>query len=360
MLEVRDLELVEAILSHGNLARGARALGLGQPVLSRRLADLEHRLGGMLFLRHHGRAEPTDLCRALSADAHDILVRVRGLERSLTETRGQQTMDLRIAAGGIAAETSVLTAAAMMLARQPEIRMNIASMNWFDVLHAVREREAELGILDLSALERDTSDLIVEPLQQHPCFFVARSGHLLAKRSEVMLAEILGFPFVFLGKVPKWLVAIFAKAREAARADGAVHPAFPALIHESPTASLQVMLASDAVGVATMPVVQLALRTGEIVVLPWQEPWAKTNFGIIQVRGRSLSSAASTFMKLLREVDAQVLAETRPMLEAAFRQGQRRETARMSGARRADVRQRHRADQAMTEPARDVGPSARR
>lgn len=328
MLEVRDLELVEAILSHGNLARASRALGLGQPVLSRRLADIEHRVGGALFLRRYGRAEPTDLCRILSVHASDILDRVRGLERSLAETRGMQSMDLHIAAGGIAAETSVLTAAATMLSLRPETRLVAASMNWLDVLHAVREREAELGILDLSAVERDAADLVVEPLQRHPAFFVVRAGHPLAGRADVTLPEILAFPFVFLGKVPKWLVALFAKAREAAHAKGSVHPSFPALIHESPTASLQVVLASDAVAVAMMPIVRLALQTGEIVALPWQEPWARTNFGVIHVRGRLLSGAARSFIQVLREADTRVLAESGPLLEAVQGKGKHARTLR--------------------------------
>lgn len=72
VLEICDLELVGAILTHGNFARASRALNLGQPLLSRRLADLEHRLGGPLFLRHHSRAEPTDLCRALWSGGDEI------------------------------------------------------------------------------------------------------------------------------------------------------------------------------------------------------------------------------------------------------------------------------------------------
>lgn len=318
MLEIRDLELVGAILTHGNFARASRALNLGQPLLSRRLADLEHRLGGPLFLRHHSRAEPTDLCRALWSGGDEILSRVRGLEATLAEARGQQLTDLRVAAGGIAAETSVLAAAALMLDRHPGVRLTVSTMNWLDVVSAVREREAELGVLDLTALDPESSDFIVEPLQRHRSFFVARPGHPLASLDRVTLAEILSFPFVFLGKVPAWLVVVFAKAREAGSAAGRVHPSFPALIHESPTAALQVVEASDAVAVGTMPIARHALRAGAIVALRWSEPWARTNFGILQVRSRGLSDSAANFIKVLREADEHAFAADEPLLDGVL------------------------------------------
>lgn len=314
MLEVRDLELVDAILSHGNFARAARALGLGQPVLSRRLADLEHRLGGPLFLRHHFRAEPTDLCRSLSTEAEGILERVRGLERRLAGTRGQQASDLRIAAGGFAAETSVLAAAGLMMAQLPKVRVSVASRNWMDVLHTVREREAELGVLELTALEEGTTDFIVEPLLRHPAFLAVRAGHPLAERPGLTLPEILRFPLVFIGKVPTRIVGPFAAAREAALAAGSAHPAFPALIHESPSAALLALQGSDAVVVVTAPIARRALRAQDLALLPWHEPWATTGFGIIQTRGQRLSRAATAFVALLRDADARAFEDGAAML----------------------------------------------
>lgn len=312
MLEIRDLELVRTVVSEGNFARAARVLGLGQPVLSRRIADLEHRLGGPLFLRGHAGAEPTDLCRALMIDAEEILARMQALSRRLSETRGHQTAELRIAAGSFVCETSVLPAAAAMFSLTPELRVSIAAMTWKAVAVAVRGRDAELGVLEVSDLGDDTADLVIEPLREHPAFFAARAGHPLAGRAGLTLAEILAFPLIMIGRVPQRFVAVFAAAREEARATGTAHPAFPALLHESPSVALRAAAASDAIVGVTASIAAFALLAGEMTVLPWHEPWTFLRFGIIQVRGRRLPAAAGQFVEALRQAD-----------EAAFEAGLR-------------------------------------
>ena len=60
MLEVRDLELVEAITAHGSFARAARVLGVSQSALTRHVAALEQRLRGVLFGRRNQGIEQTD------------------------------------------------------------------------------------------------------------------------------------------------------------------------------------------------------------------------------------------------------------------------------------------------------------
>ena len=90
MLEVRDLVLVRAIAEHGSLARAARVLAVGQPALTRSLAGLEARLRGPLFERNRRGVVPTDLCRALLAEAGEILERLARLDRHLSEVRGSR------------------------------------------------------------------------------------------------------------------------------------------------------------------------------------------------------------------------------------------------------------------------------
>ncbi|MFN0116417.1 MAG: LysR family transcriptional regulator [Paracoccaceae bacterium] len=318
MLEIRDLRLVQAIVQHGNLARGARVLGIGQPVLTRRLADLEHRVGGALFDRAHRGAEPTDLCRALLTDAEAILSRMGTLERRLVEVRGQHRAELRVGAGGYAVETVAISAVAGMLSAQPSLRVRLLTMNWADTLTAVREREVELGILELAEVG-EAPDLVVEPMQRHPGFFVVRAGHPLLHQENLALADILRFPFIFLRKMPIRVLGPFAKAREAANEKGRAHPAFPAVIHESPAVALRIVLESDAVAAMTTPIVSSALRAGEIAVLPWRAAWVSTNFGIVRVRGLSPSPGSVKFVELLREADRRAFDAGQALLAALDR-----------------------------------------
>ncbi len=314
MLEIRDLELVVTIVREGNFACASRLLGPGAPVLSRRMADLEHRLGNALFVRGKGGVKPTSLCRALMTDADEILDRMQALQRRLAATRGPQTEALRVVAGSYVCETSVLAAAGDLLGRRPRLHLTVTALNWSGVAGAVREREAELGVLEISSLGDAAGDLVIEPLGEHSGFFAARAGHPLAKRERLTLADILAYPLIHHGQGMARYVARFAAAREAARAAGPTHDAFPALQHESPSLALRAVAVSDAVVGVTAPMVDSAMRAGAITVLPWQEPWAYFRFGIVQARGRRLSPAAGHFAEALRKADKAAQAEGERML----------------------------------------------
>ncbi len=310
MLEVRELRLVQAIQEHGSLVRAARVLGMGQPALTRALAALEAKVKGPLFERNPKGVIATDLGRAILAEAGDILGRLARLDRYVAEARGDQVRDLAVIAGGYVGESVVLAAAMRMPALFPRIRLRIVQSNWADVPRAVIEREAALGFLDLRGFQGDAG-LEVEPLRPQPAVFVVRPGHPLGGRGDVDLAAILGFPFAFIGRVPHAVQAPLAAAREAARAAGALHPAFPALVHESPTVLLRLVAGSDAVMGATMAIAGPALARGELVALPWRAPWASVHPGVIRLRGgRALPEAEQAFLDLVRSADLETERET--------------------------------------------------
>ena len=59
MLSLRDLTLIDAIASAGSISGAARMLGLSQPALSRRVVELEGRIGMALVLRGSRGSAPT-------------------------------------------------------------------------------------------------------------------------------------------------------------------------------------------------------------------------------------------------------------------------------------------------------------
>jgi DNA-binding transcriptional LysR family regulator len=58
-LRFRDLELVRVLATTGSLRRAAAVLGLSQPMLSRRLRDVEHIMGAVLWVRSRKGLEVT-------------------------------------------------------------------------------------------------------------------------------------------------------------------------------------------------------------------------------------------------------------------------------------------------------------
>jgi LysR family pca operon transcriptional activator len=319
MLEVRDLVLVRAIADHGSLARAARVLAVGQPALTRSLAGLEGKLRGQLFERNRRGVVPTDLCRALLAEAGEILARLEQLDRHLAEVRSPRTETLTVIAGTFTAETVAIAAAARMPEVQPGTRLRFTAANWAEVPRAIRECEAAIGIVDLGELG-EAPDLLVEPLQTLPGVFVVRPGHPLTKQGPPLtLARIVAWPLISPGRMPRSMQEPLVLAREQAREAGLVHPAFPALILESPTLAQLAVQGSDAVAAVTVAIAERAVRAGLVVALPWRAPWMAVRHGILRLRGRRQTEAEAAFLDLLRGADREAgIGSARFLAEFGF------------------------------------------
>ncbi len=315
MLDVRDLELVDAITTHGSFARAAPVLGVGQPALTRHVASLEQRLRGPLFIRGAHGVGQTDLCRALVAEAGDLLARFRALSIRLGHVRGDHESEIAVVAGHYAAETVGMPALARMLAVQPRVQIRFASVNWRQALMQLRDREAELAILEISEFEGE-ADLVIEPLQRHPGAFALRAGHPLAGRTDLALADILRFPLCFMGRTPDRIARHFAAARKVMQRDGESYPTFPAAAVESAMAALLVARASDAVVPVSHAQAAPWQRSGEIVLLRWHEPWLCTEFGVVHLRARRPSAELQTFIECLRHADRAAQVDDAALLEA--------------------------------------------
>jgi DNA-binding transcriptional LysR family regulator len=309
-LDLQDLRLVQAIQEHGSLVRAARVLGVTQPVLTRRLAGLEARLKGRLFERDRRGTLATDLARVLLAEAAPLLDGLERLNRAVAAQREDAARELPVAAGAYVAEGLLLPAAARLLAREPALRLRILARNWAEVPRALLHREAALGVMDLRSFGEEPG-LRAEPLAAQPGLFFVRPGHPLAARAAVSLADIVAFPLVFIGRVPRQIQGPMLAAREAARAAGPVHPAFPALIQESPSLAIPVLEASDAVAPLLPILARAALAEGRLVALPWRAPWVAVMPGVLRLAAQPPAPAEAALLAALREAAAEAAAFAR-------------------------------------------------
>jgi DNA-binding transcriptional LysR family regulator len=249
------------------------------------------------------------------ADAGDLLARFRSLSTRLRHARSDHDAEVAVVAGTIAAETVGMAALGLMLHAKQNVQIRITTLNWIHALSYLRDREAELAIVEISECG-DEPDLIVEPLHRHPGGFAVRPGHPLAGKSGLTLAGILRYPLCFLGRLPDRVIPQFVTAREAAQCGGGAYPVFPAGIVESPTAALLATRNSDAVVPVTGSLARAWLRSGEIVLLPWHEPWLATGFGIVHLRVRPPSAATTAFIECIRQADDNARRDDEMLLAA--------------------------------------------
>ncbi len=93
-----DLELVLAVREHGSLSAAALSLDVAPPVITKRLAALEARLGQRLFQRTTRRVSPTAEGETVCERALVLLRGFTELEAELQERKAEPTGLIRLAA----------------------------------------------------------------------------------------------------------------------------------------------------------------------------------------------------------------------------------------------------------------------
>ncbi|OJH37291.1 LysR family transcriptional regulator [Cystobacter ferrugineus] len=139
-----DVQLFLAIAETGSLSAASKRLKVGQPTVSRRLADLEYRLGAQLFQRQVAGAVLTSAGERLLEPARHMAEWAAEVERAAELTGsapGPRGVVRVTAAPGMAFEF-VAPLAAVVRERYPELRL--------EVLSAVERLDLTRGEADLA------------------------------------------------------------------------------------------------------------------------------------------------------------------------------------------------------------------
>lgn len=123
-----DVQLFLAIAEAGSLSAAAKRLGVGQPTVSRRLAELEYRVGAPLFTRQVAGATPTSAGERLLAPARQMAEWAGEVERAadLGGSGGPRGTVRVTAAPGVAFDF-LAPLAAVVRERYPELRLEVLS-----------------------------------------------------------------------------------------------------------------------------------------------------------------------------------------------------------------------------------------
>jgi len=138
-----DMRVFQAIADHGSLSAAASALGLTQPSVGRRLADMEERLGAILFVRGSRRMEPTEVGAEILQNVRSMSAEMRAIERALEVQSQDVAGDVTITATeGIGSE--FLAPELVSFSQQfPDLRLHIHLSN--DVVN-LEKREADIAL----------------------------------------------------------------------------------------------------------------------------------------------------------------------------------------------------------------------
>jgi DNA-binding transcriptional LysR family regulator len=300
-LELRQMRHVLALAEHGNFARAAAALHLSQPALSRSIQSIEQQIGTGLFSRTSNGVVPTDIGRLFVQRARHLVRMAAEFDREVLGDPTLQIGHVAVGAGPYPAESILSVALARFIAAYPVVSVRMQVGNWDELLRRLRAREVDFFVAEISTLQAEY-DLQIEPLAEHPLFFVARSGHPLAGRGEVTAADTFAFPFVAPSRIPPRVLEPMLKAQREASAPAAVARAFPSLECGSLAVMKRIVADSDAITAVTLPCVSAELADHRLTLLG-RAPWLSVHYGLVGLKGQPLSRAAEGFREFV--IDAE-------------------------------------------------------
>jgi len=302
MLELRLLHQALTLARHRNFARAAQALHLTQPALSRSIAGLETTLGERLFDRSRRGVEPTAFGQMLLARAQPLVDAATELERDFRLLRGLQIGELRVGAGAYAVELSVSQAVGRLMARHPDLQVELASHDLRSIIAALLDRRLDLAVIDCSMVDGE-ADIAVEALPEHEGRFFCRAGHPLVALERPSLAQVFAYPYVGT-RLPQRVAAAFFEKARVGRFDALTGDYVPPIKVDSIAAAKDVVMKCDAVGAAPLAMIAPEVRAGQLCCLPLRFDWLRTQYGFAYLRARRLSPAALAFMAEVRSVEA--------------------------------------------------------
>ncbi|HEV7370790.1 LysR family transcriptional regulator [Arenibaculum sp.] len=188
----RQLEAFEATARLGSMVKAAEELGLTQPTLSMQVRKLSEGVGAPLF-DHVGRTlRLTDEGRDLLVMCREVFGAVARLEMALSERRGLQRGTLRIAAA-----TTAKYFVPRLLGEFCHLHPSIDAALEIGGRPAILARLRE-GLDDLYVFSRlpDEPEVEAVPVLDDALVVVAASGHPLAGRRAIPLAEVAREPLV--------------------------------------------------------------------------------------------------------------------------------------------------------------------
>ena len=286
----RQLQAVLAVGEYGSFVAAAARLRISQPTLTRTIKRVETALGVRLFDRTTRQVQATPAGREFIAVAermlNDLRITVRSIREVAEEQRGRLTISsiMSVASGAL----PLLLAA--YRADRPGIEIHVREGVHGSVLEDVRSGAADFGLAYVDELP----DAIAgEPLQRETFSLIVPRRHRLAKRRSVALADI--------GEEP--LVALPSDSRTRRTIDAAAATAglpLRQMVTVSQFATLMGCVRAG-VGLAVVPNGATGLLLGrDLRAVPVREPRLSRRLGLITLREREPSPAASGFMALVR------------------------------------------------------------
>lgn len=294
-MNLRHLEVFNAIMRTGSVTGAARALNVTQPAVSAVLKHCESQLKMTLFTRVSGRLQPTPEAKVIFPEIAAIFGRLDAVNALTQDLAGGRLGTVSISAAFPIANGYLAKAVATFIADRPKVRVALQSLTSPQVLTSVINREVELGIAYEPVV---SSEVETKVLMRAGVACVMRADHPLARRKEVAIRDLERHSIITY--LPQ---ALFRRYVDRALSEAGIVPTITAQVGLSLTG---IMLARHGAGVALVePFLVASMGLPGLVARPLK-PRIEVRTLMIRHKSAPHSKIMNDFVgHLIREVAAE-------------------------------------------------------
>jgi DNA-binding transcriptional LysR family regulator len=280
---------VRAVARHWAVTLAAAELGVSQPAVSMMLRECAAGAGFPLFVRRHGRLQPTQELRVFLEDIERVFTGLDRINRLVEDMRDISIGSVTIAATPTLTENLLPQAIAAFRRRRPRIHIAVQTMDNIAVVDAVTQGGVDFGLVLMPITD---SDARLVPLCRGELICVVHPDHPLAERTMVEPQDLASYPLISFSRS----LPLGALVEESFRSAGV--PRRIAL--EVNQSSVAFALVRAGVGVAVIdPFLVMDDRDHGVVRLPLR-PSATVEAQALVPREGSLSRPALMLLATLR------------------------------------------------------------
>ena len=272
-VDLTSLQLFVAVCEHGSIGRAAEHEFIAASAVSKRLSDLEATLQTALLYRHTRGVNLTPAGESLLHHARSILFSLDKMQAELSEYAEGVRGHVRIHANISAIVQFLPEDLGSFASQHPQVKIDLEEHLSMEVLRAVREGAADVGICHAAAAM--ANGLQVVPYRQDELVLIVPRGHALARRKSVAFEHTLDLDHVGLHSNS----SIYLAMREAAARAGR---AIRLRIHVTGLDAMCRMI-HNGLGVGVMPrrAFDLMHGVGDLACVRLNDEWAIRSISLV-------------------------------------------------------------------------------
>ncbi|WP_421989788.1 LysR substrate-binding domain-containing protein [Roseococcus sp.] len=298
-IDLVTARLFVAVIEEASIARAAERENIAPSAISKRIGELEQRSGHALLRRHHRGVEATPAGAILLRRARGLMHEAALLEEELQSLVAGEQGHIRLGANEASLTGFLPGMLRGFMAENPHVRIDLSELLSEEVVRAVTENAADIGVFAETA---PAGDLWVQTCSRDSLSAVVGRDHPLAGASDVTLADLLAHEII--GQVRHSSV-------------GSILSRAAAALGRAPMIRLRVdgfdavcRLAQEGLGVGIVTAHYAGMMAGalDLAVLAIREPWARRTHRVCVADPDRLAAAPRRLVAHLLGVPVSAIA----------------------------------------------------